>query len=323
MAEEYVPLRAKRVATESLSGKRISHIQFGTISKEEVERSSEFEVITNKGYEQPSRTPVTGGVVRHLKFKLHDGDGYVENAWASTVFRCSRGLRLLDYAEKVARAHIVGSSRQLEVELCVPFKTLWDVDLDTTLQVSHPELPGGQIIGKVIAYQLRVTSDSWLVWVKLGLKAPIDAQKANGDCQQKVPVAAEFVTDYVTDYLERDEGESCGDGAAMAMVQERVKGDIVTNKTYFTQWPLVKVAGEVALDPSTFRLYDLVESIAVKGDGAEQIELLHKAQYPASMHYKEALKGETFQLAVQFMDLSPKQVCQTRWERGLPIVVEV
>jgi hypothetical protein len=87
--------------------------------------------------------PVTGGVVRHLKFKLHDGDGYVENAWASTVFRCSRGLRLLDYAEKVARAHIVGASRQLEVELCVPFKTLWDVDLDTTLQVSHPELPGG------------------------------------------------------------------------------------------------------------------------------------------------------------------------------------
>ena len=63
MAEEYVPLRAKRVATESLSGKRISHIQFGTFSKEEVERSSEFEVITNKGYEQPSRTPVTGGVL--------------------------------------------------------------------------------------------------------------------------------------------------------------------------------------------------------------------------------------------------------------------
>ena len=63
MSEDYVPLRAKRVATESLSGKRISHVQFGTFSKEEVERSSEFEVITNKGYEQPSRTPVTGGVL--------------------------------------------------------------------------------------------------------------------------------------------------------------------------------------------------------------------------------------------------------------------
>ena len=59
-AEPYQALRAKQPVVDDASGKRISHINFGTFSKAEIERSSEFEVITNKGYEQPSRTPIRG-----------------------------------------------------------------------------------------------------------------------------------------------------------------------------------------------------------------------------------------------------------------------
>ena len=63
MEEEYRPLKPKQAVADDGSGKRISHISFGTFSREEIARSSEFEVITNKGYEQPSRIPIVGGVL--------------------------------------------------------------------------------------------------------------------------------------------------------------------------------------------------------------------------------------------------------------------
>jgi hypothetical protein len=194
----------------------------------------------------------------------------------------------LDYAERVARAHVVGASRQLEVEFCVPFERLWQVDLDTSIDVTHDGLPGGRIVGKVISYQLRATSECWVVWVKIA--AAVDA----GNVVDTSSVAAEFLDDYVL-------------------------GDYVAE--YANDWPLLKVAGDVPRDPSLFRVSDLVESIAVKGDGNRQMEVLQAAQYPAVTHYKDSLRDEAFSLEVKFMDLQPKSSCEMRWERAFPIVV--
>lgn len=232
--------------------------------------------------------PVAGGQVRHLHFRLANGDNYVKVPSAPTVLRSSRGHKLLDYAKRVARAHIVGSSRQLEVEFCVPFERLWHVDLDTTLEVTHKDLPGGRIVGKVVSYQLRATSDSWVVWVKIA--SVVDA----GNAIDTSSVATEFLDDYVSgDYAVEPE----------------------------SNWPLVKVSGDVPRDPSLFRVCDLVESIVVKGDGKDQLEVLQAAQYPAVTHYKDALRDEAFSLEVKFMDLAPKALCETKWDRILPIVV--
>ena len=249
----------------------------------------------NWDYTQPCRevvdfsvlnaSPVAGGQVRHLHFRLN-GDAYMERSSTPTVLRSGRGNKLLDYAKQVARAHITGSSRQLEVEFCVPFETLWQVDLDTTIDVTHAGLPSGRVVGKVVSYQLRSTSECWVVWVKLAACVDVDsAIEVEGD----TPVAAEF--------LEGSVKEGAHD------------------------WPLVKVSGDVPRDPSLFRLHDLVKSIEVKGDGANQLEVLHAAQYPTVMHYKDALQDEAFSLAVRFMDLQPKPLCETKWERALPIVV--
>ncbi len=234
--------------------------------------------------------PVAGGQVRHLHFRLMDGGAYAEVPSAPTVLRSDRGHKLLDYAERVARAHIVGSSRQVEVEFCVPFERLWQVDLDTSVDVTHDGLPGGRVVGKVVSYQLRATSECWVVWVKIA--AAVDA---GGDVDTS-SVATEFLDDYVSvDYV-----VECAN-----------------------DWPLVKVAGDVPRDPSLFRLNDLVESISVKGDGKDQVEVLQAAQYPAVMHYKDALKDAAFSLEVKFMDLQPKVLRETRWERALPVVVSL
>ncbi len=232
--------------------------------------------------------PIAGGQVRHLHFRLADGDAYADAPSAPTVLRSSRGHKLLDYAKRVARAHIVGASRQLEVEFCVPFERLWQVDLDTTLDVRHKDLPGGRVVGKVVSYQLRATSDSWVVWVKIA--SVVDA----GNAIDTSSVATEFLDDYVSgDYAVEPE----------------------------SNWPLVKVSGDVPRDPSLFRVSDLVESIVVKGDGKDQLDVLQAAQYPAVMHYKDALKDAAFSLEVKFLDLQPKVLCETRWERATPIVV--
>ena len=58
----YVALRPKATVGNDVVGrKKIAHIQFGTFSAKEIARLSEFEVISDKGYEQPSRTPACRG----------------------------------------------------------------------------------------------------------------------------------------------------------------------------------------------------------------------------------------------------------------------
>jgi DNA-directed RNA polymerase beta' subunit len=64
MDSAYMALRPKSTVVDDACGrKRISHVQFGVFGASEVTRVSEFEVVSDKGYEQPSRTPVVGGVL--------------------------------------------------------------------------------------------------------------------------------------------------------------------------------------------------------------------------------------------------------------------
>jgi hypothetical protein len=123
-------------------------------------------------------TPATGGRVLNLNFKVMNGNNYAETRSSPTVLRSDRGKRLLGYVEKVARAHMIGSSRQLEVEFCVPFSALHDVDLDTSIEVKHNRLPGGVVVGKVISYQLRMSAGQWIIWVKLAARAMVGGSDA-------------------------------------------------------------------------------------------------------------------------------------------------
>ncbi|MDP3372570.1 MAG: hypothetical protein Q8S21_06775 [Candidatus Paracaedibacteraceae bacterium] len=238
--------------------------------------------------------PSTGGGRLNLNFKITDGNRYAEKSWSSTVFRSDRGKRLLSYAEKVARAHMAGSSRQLEVEFCVPFNALYDVDLDTSVTVKHERLPGGQVTGKVVSYQLRMMADQWVVWVKL-------ATKPTGDRLY-----------------------GCEDGiekACLETLEDSCFSIDYTKDNAPTDWHLKKISGDVPRDPELFRINDLVEHISVKGDAKDQIDALHKAQYPAVMNYKDAIRNESFHLMIQFMNLTPKSICESKWERRLPIIV--
>ena len=59
----YVPLKAKQLVENNQdSGMRISHIRFGTFTREEIERVSEFEVTTNRIYEMAQK-PIKNSVL--------------------------------------------------------------------------------------------------------------------------------------------------------------------------------------------------------------------------------------------------------------------
>ena len=53
----------KRTVDDSGQGATIKAMQFGLFSSNEVRSLSEFEIVSDKGYEQPNRIPVVGGVV--------------------------------------------------------------------------------------------------------------------------------------------------------------------------------------------------------------------------------------------------------------------
>lgn len=55
--------RPRQVLEEDKLGKKIAHVQFGMFGNEEVERLAEFEVVSDRGYEQPGRIPVVNGVL--------------------------------------------------------------------------------------------------------------------------------------------------------------------------------------------------------------------------------------------------------------------
>ena len=59
-------LRPRQVLEEDRLGKRIGHVQFGLMGNEEIERLAEYEVISDRGYEQPGRTPVVNGVLDQM-----------------------------------------------------------------------------------------------------------------------------------------------------------------------------------------------------------------------------------------------------------------
>ena len=48
-------LRPRQVLEEDRLGKRIGHVQFGLMGNEEIERLAEYEVVSDRGYEQPGR----------------------------------------------------------------------------------------------------------------------------------------------------------------------------------------------------------------------------------------------------------------------------
>ena len=64
-------LRPRQVLEEDRLGKRIGHVQFGLMGNEEIERLAEYEVISDRGYEQPGRTPVVNGVLDRRLGMLH------------------------------------------------------------------------------------------------------------------------------------------------------------------------------------------------------------------------------------------------------------
>jgi hypothetical protein len=76
------------------------------------------------------------------------------NPARASFFVTERGYEAAEHAMERAKVELAKSARSLEVSFEAPWEVLKDITTDTTVSLSAPSLPGGQVKGKVVKYAL-------------------------------------------------------------------------------------------------------------------------------------------------------------------------
>jgi hypothetical protein len=171
----------------------------------------------------------------------------------ASFFLTDRGRQAIEHAVEIARCHLAGTARCLEVELMIPFEKGLALTTDHSITVKAPRLPNGQLTGKLIAYRLVQEAESTYAWVRIavavGAKKPEDA-----------PVVSPG--GYVA--------------AAYAPVTPQALHQTASHilfKDYSTQKPREGI-------PGAHVFADLIQKMTIHGDGQHQVDTILANQYP-------------------------------------------
>lgn len=86
----------------------------------------------------------------------------IEDPRRSAYLKTDRGVQSVDYLMARARAELIDHARAVNVTFTVPFRYLPDVTLRKSAILYDPRLPGGQALGKIIAYSATGDTQSGL-----------------------------------------------------------------------------------------------------------------------------------------------------------------
>jgi hypothetical protein len=92
---------------------------------------------------------------------------------ASTFFPTDVGHKAIDYAKLMAQTILANSARCVEVEFQVPLDVGIDLTLDYSVRLRLPMIPGGELVGKVVAYKFTKTFQQEICWVRLAVSLGI------------------------------------------------------------------------------------------------------------------------------------------------------
>jgi len=110
------------------------------------------------------------GREKTLRLCLQNVQGYLNGPDASSFFQMERGKQAILHGVEIAKSHLAGSARCLEVEFQVPLEAALGVGLDHNVVLSVKGLPktfGERIVGKVARYRFDVTYDRQVAWLKV------------------------------------------------------------------------------------------------------------------------------------------------------------
>lgn len=119
---------------------------------------------------------------------------------ASTFFNTPQGQQALNYANLMAQTILANSARCVEVECEVPLEAAIDISLDHSVRLSSELIPGGSLVGKVVAYKIIKTFESEVCWFRLSVSAGI----GTGQWAQLAPLNLVETEKPLEDYVAED-----------------------------------------------------------------------------------------------------------------------
>jgi hypothetical protein len=220
------------------------------------------------------------GNVRRLHLKLGkvlQYEGFLKSY--GSVFTTTRGHRVIAAAHELAKAHLAASARCFEIQIDMPFKEIWRIDLDTTIKLCHESLPGGWIEGKVIGFEARASFKDTRLVLKIATSLGTGALK-----HKEAPEAS-----HLDSLVSTSHGQVWTTPSGLQF--HSCHGQI---------------PAEGILDPTRFYRGDFVKSLHIEGCGEKQELALANAPYPSGQSWQELLGEQGTKINVQFMNLETK-----------------
>lgn len=203
---------------------------------------------------------------------------------AGTFFLGFRGRQAIEHALERARAHLAASARCLEVEVMLPFEKGFPLSLDHTVEINDDRIPGGQVVGKAVAYRLYQDGRQAYAWVRV-------AASIGGE-PDELPLS---IPQY---YAEPSYGDT-----AIPVHHQTASG--LTYGDYGDQQPTQGI-----VDIESLSLRHMVRQILVSHDASSQIQALHRQQYPVSHNLKAVLQDIPTTISLDLISLKTTAVAE-------------
>jgi hypothetical protein len=224
------------------------------------------------------------GTIRPLTRTLNLRLQEVANASESTFFLTHRGRQAVEHALEIARTHLAASARCLEIEITLPYEAGFDLSMDLSVRLVDPRIPGGEAVGKVVAYQFRQDGMKAQAWVRL-------AASVGGTVEQPLPSDPYYYVD-----------PAYGD-TAIPYHHQTSSGLLYAN--YSDQRPTTGI-----LEIGDLSLHDILREVLVSHDAEKQIQSLHRQQYPVRQNLKHALEEIPTVVSLHLLSLKTKSVAE-------------
>ena len=229
------------------------------------------------------RTQLDGTIrplVRTLNLRLQE----VVASSQSTFFLTHRGRQAVEHALEIARTHLAASARCLEIEVTMPYDVGFDLSMDLSVRLVDPRIPGGEVVGKVVAYQLHQDGLKAKAWVRL-------AASVGGTEDQSLPLEYNY-------YVERDYGDT-----RIPHHHQTVSGLAYAN--YADQRPTMGI-----LEIGELSVNDILREVLVSHDTEKQIQELQRQQYPVRQNLKHILEEIPTVVSLDLLSLKTRNVAE-------------
>jgi hypothetical protein len=198
-------------------------------------------------------------IQRELKIQLQQIDSVT-----SSYFLTSRGRQAIEHAIEIARAHLAASARCLEIELMLPFEAGISISMDHSIRLVSEKIPGGEVMGKIIAYRLYQDGLQSFTWVRFAVSI--------GGHPKDMPIE------------QFDQFVDIGYGDTKIPKQyQTVSGIFYENYEY--QKPTQGI-----IDAESLTIHELLGEVFVDYDASRQIQELQRQQYPIRGNIKSVLE---------------------------------